>query len=160
MSILSFQGPARRKLPIFFLRNTLAARLWSMRMARSSALSAELISSRQSHKGIWSSDPGKGLTAIWKENHLVMSTNLGFENTDTILVEDQVFAPSSDVVNNANITAYIKSKGFDNYEDFYQWSLAHRYEYWDDQAKELHWFDPCQTTFQCPNSPFFTWFLA
>ncbi len=48
-----------------------------------------------------------------------MSTNLGFENTDTILVEDRVFTPSSDVVNTANITAYMKSKGFDNYEDFY-----------------------------------------
>src|SRR5260370_10732115 len=160
MSILSIQAPARKKLPIFFLRNTLAAHLSSMRMARSSALSAELISSMQSHKGIWSSDPGKGLTAIWKENHLVMSTNLGFENTDTILVEDRVFAPSSDVVNNDTITAYMKSKGFDNYEDFYQWSLAHRYEYWDDQAKELHWFELWQTTFEWTNKPFFKWFVG
>ena len=55
-----------------------------------------------------------------------------------------MFTPSSDVVNTANITAYMKSKGFDNYEDFYQWSLAHRYEYWDDQARELHWFEQGQ----------------
>ncbi|TME04895.1 MAG: acetyl-coenzyme A synthetase [Chloroflexi bacterium] len=89
-----------------------------------------------------------------------MSTNLGFENTDTILVEDRVFAPSSDVVNTANITAYMKSKGFDNYEDFYQWSLAHRYEYWDDQARELHWFEPWQTTFEWTNKPFFKWFTG
>jgi len=89
-----------------------------------------------------------------------MSTNLGFENTDTILVEDRVFAPSSDVVNTANIIAYMKSKGFDNYEDFYQWSLAHRYEYWDDQARELHWFEPWQTTFEWTNKPFFKWFTG
>jgi acetyl-CoA synthetase len=89
-----------------------------------------------------------------------MSSNLAFENTDTILVEDRVFVPSSDVVNNANITAYMKSKGFDNYEDFYQWSLAHRYEYWDDQAKELHWFEPWQTTFEWTNKPFFKWFTG
>src|SRR6266852_9471817 len=160
MPILSIQAPARKKLPIFFLRNTLAAHLSSMRMARSSALSQRLISSMQSHKGIWSSDPGKGLTAIWKENHLVMSTNLGFENTDTILVEDRVFAPSSEVVNNANITAYMKSKGFENYEDFYKWSLANRFEFWDDLAKELHWFEPWQTTFEWTNKPFFKWFVG
>src|SRR6266700_1748906 len=70
-----------------------------------------------------------------------MSSNLAFENT-------------------ANITAYMKSKGFDNYEDFYQWSLAHRYEYWDDQAKELHWFEPWQTTFEWTNKPFFKWFAG
>src|SRR5215472_6791756 len=89
-----------------------------------------------------------------------MSTQLGFENTDTILVEDRVFAPSSDVVNNANITAYMKSKGFDNYEDFHQWSLAHRHEYWDDMAKELHWFAPWKTTFEWTNKPFFKWFTG
>src|SRR5258708_20937596 len=89
-----------------------------------------------------------------------MSTQLNFENTDTILVEDRVFAPSRDVVNNANITAYMKSKGFGNYEDFYQWSLVHRYEYWDDQAKELHWFEPWQTTFEWTNKPFFKWFTG
>ncbi len=89
-----------------------------------------------------------------------MSSNLAFENTDTILVEDRVFVPSSEVVNTANITAYMKSKGFDNYEDFYQWSLAHRSEYWDDQAKELHWFEPWQTTFEWTNKPFFKWFTG
>src|SRR5260370_16433326 len=98
MSILSIQAPARKKLPIFFLKNTLAAHLSSMRIARSSALSAELISSMQSHKGIWSSDPGKELTVIWKENHLVMSTNLGFEKNDTILLQARYFPPSTDIM--------------------------------------------------------------
>jgi acetyl-CoA synthetase len=66
-----------------------------------------------------------------------MSTNLSFENTDSILIEDRVFVPSSDVVKNANITAYMESKGFDNYEDFYTWSLANRNEFWEDMAREL-----------------------
>lgn len=87
-----------------------------------------------------------------------MSSNLRFENTDSFLVEERVFAPSSDIVNNANITAYMQSKGFDQYEDFYQWSLAHRDEYWNDMAKELQWFEPWHTTFEWTNKPFFTWF--
>jgi acetyl-CoA synthetase len=89
-----------------------------------------------------------------------MSSNLSFENTDAILIEDRVFTPSSDLVKNANITAYMKSKGFDNYEDFYKWSLAHRFEHWDDMAKELHWFEPWQKTFEWTNKPFFKWFVG
>ena len=87
-----------------------------------------------------------------------MSSNLSFENTDSILIEDRVFAPSDDVVKNANITAYMKSKGFDDYEAFYQWSLANHFEFWDDMAKELHWFEPWKSTFEWTNKPFFKWF--
>ncbi len=88
-----------------------------------------------------------------------MSSNLSFENTDSILIEDRVFVPSKDIVENANITAYMKSKGFDNYEDFYRWSLANRNEFWEDMAKELHWFKPWQTTFTWTEKPFFNWFV-
>ncbi len=83
-----------------------------------------------------------------------MSTNLSFENTDSFLIENRVFAPTSDVVANAHITAYMQSKGFGTYEDFYQWSLAHRNEFWE----ELHWFEPWQTTFAWTEKPFFKWF--
>ena len=89
-----------------------------------------------------------------------MSSNLSFENTDSILVEERIFTPSADVVNNANIMAYMKSKGFDDYEKFYQWSLANRDEYWDDLAKELHWFEPWQKTFEWTNKPFFKWYTG
>jgi acetyl-CoA synthetase len=89
-----------------------------------------------------------------------MSTNLSFENTDSILIEDRVFVPSSDVVKNANITAYMGSRGFDNYEDFYTWSLANRNEFWEDMAKELDWFEPWQTTFEWTDKPFFKWFAG
>jgi acetyl-CoA synthetase len=84
--------------------------------------------------------------------------SLSFEDTDSVLIEDRVFAPNKDVVEKANITAYMRSKGFDNYEDFYRWSLAHREEFWNDMAKELHWFEPWQTTFAWNERPFFKWF--
>jgi acetyl-CoA synthetase len=87
-----------------------------------------------------------------------MSSNLSFENTDTILMENRVFTPSPQVVENANIMAYMKSKGFSDYESFYRWSLAHSEEFWEDQAKELHWFEPWQTTFRWTTKPFFEWF--
>jgi len=87
-----------------------------------------------------------------------MSSNLSFENTDSFLIEDRLFVPSDDVVKNANITAYMKSKGFDDYEAFYRWSLANSFEFWDDMAKELHWFEPWKSTFEWTNKPFFKWF--
>src|SRR5947209_8815180 len=93
-----------------------------------------------------------------KEDTLVMSSNLGFEDTDTFLMEERLFTPPEETVRNANITAYMKSKGFDNYEDFYKWSLANPYEFWDDMAKELHWYEPWQTTFEWTDKPFFKWF--
>src|SRR5579863_3220991 len=89
-----------------------------------------------------------------------MSSNLSFENTDTFLIENRVFAPPADVVQNANITAYMKSKGFEDYEAFHKWSLANRFEFWDDLAKELHWFEPWQKTFEWTDKPFFKWFTG
>jgi acetyl-CoA synthetase len=85
-------------------------------------------------------------------------SNLSFENTDTILIENRIFSPSNDQVHNANITAYMKKKGFDDYKSFYQWSLEHRFEFWEDMAKELHWFEPWKTTFEWTEKPFFKWF--
>ena len=86
-------------------------------------------------------------------------SNLGFENTDTFLLETRVFSPPPETVEQANITAYMKSKGFDDYEAFYRWSLENRFEFWDDMAKELHWFEPWQKTFEWTDKPFFKWFV-
>ena len=95
-----------------------------------------------------------------EEDKLLMSSNLSFENTDTFLIEERFFVPLSDIVGNANISVYMKCKGFEDYEEFYQWSLANRFEFWDDLAKELHWFEPWQTTFEWTNKPFFKWFVG
>jgi acetyl-CoA synthetase len=89
-----------------------------------------------------------------------MSNNLRFDDTDTILIENRLFEPPQEARENSNIVAYMKSKGFDNYEDFYQWSLQNRFEFWDDMAKELHWFAPWSKTFEWTNKPFFRWFVG
>lgn len=89
-----------------------------------------------------------------------MSTNLSFENTDSVLIEERLFPPPADFKNNSNLLAYMKSKGFDEYEAFYKWSLEHRFEFWEDMAKELHWFEPWQETFRWTTKPFFQWFVG
>ncbi len=89
-----------------------------------------------------------------------MSGNLNFEQTDAILVEESLFLPHDDIVSAANITAYMQSKGFENYEELYRWSLEHRLEFWDEQARELHWFAPWHTTFAWTTPPCFHWFAG
>jgi len=89
-----------------------------------------------------------------------MSSNLNFENTDTILNEDRLFPPKSELVENANIMAYMKSKGFTDYDAFHKWSIENRFEFWEDMAKELHWFKPWEKTFEWTNKPFFRWFVG
>ncbi|GCE12647.1 acetate--CoA ligase [Tengunoibacter tsumagoiensis] len=88
-----------------------------------------------------------------------MSGNL-FEDTDSILSEERIFPPTSEMVAQANITAYMESKGFSDYDSFYKWSLENRFEFWDDMAKKLHWFEPWTNTFEWTNKPFFKWFTG
>jgi acetyl-CoA synthetase len=83
-----------------------------------------------------------------------------FEQTDRVLHEERMFVPSQEVVDNANITAYIQAKGFQSYEELYAWSIANPEEYWAEQARELHWFKPWDTTFQWTEKPFFNWFAG
>ncbi len=89
-----------------------------------------------------------------------MSANLKFDTTDRVMDEQRVYEPVPKEIANANITAYMQSKGFDDYEKFYQWSLANREEFWNDQARELHWFQPWETTLDSSQKPFFKWFVG
>ena len=89
-----------------------------------------------------------------------MSSNLSFESTDSVLIEDRLFPPPAEIVRNANITAYMQSKGFADYEALHRWSVEHRFEFWEDQARELHWFEPWHTTFRWTEKPFFEWFVG
>ena len=83
-----------------------------------------------------------------------------FEQTDRVLHEERLFTPPVDLVGTANITQYIRDKGFTTYEELYAWSVVNPEEYWADQARELHWFQPWDTVFQWTEKPFFQWFAG
>ncbi|HEX2911628.1 MAG TPA: acetate--CoA ligase [Chloroflexia bacterium] len=88
-----------------------------------------------------------------------MSSNLKFDSTDHVLTENRIFAPSRQEVENANIYAYMQSKGFSDYNEFYKWSLANREEFWSDMANELDWFQKWDTVLDRSDKPFFKWFI-
>src|SRR5690606_3947124 len=73
---------------------------------------------------------------------VILEMALQFEHTDRVLTESRVFKPSPELVENANITAYIKEKGFADWESLYQWSIKEPEAFWAEQASQLHWFKP------------------
>ncbi len=87
-----------------------------------------------------------------------MSNNLKFDATDRVMNEQRVFSPTKAVVEDANIMAYMQTKGFTDYNEFYSWTLANREEFWSDMAQQLHWFKPWNSVFEWTNKPFFKWF--
>jgi acetyl-CoA synthetase len=89
-----------------------------------------------------------------------MTNYFKFDSTDHVLTENRLFSPDQAVVENSNIYAYMQKKGFSDYKDFYNWSLANREEFWGDQANELHWFEPFTKVLDDSQKPYFQWFTG
>lgn len=73
---------------------------------------------------------------------------------------DNLYHPSAEVVENANITAYMRQKGFKTYDDLYNWSITNPEEFWSDQARELEWYQPWEKVLDDSEAPFFKWFVG
>ncbi len=70
------------------------------------------------------------------------------------------YAPSDEVVEQANVTAYMRQKGFKSYDELYQWSIKNPEEFWADQANELEWFQKWDKVLDDSNAPFYKWFVG
>ncbi len=84
-------------------------------------------------------------------------SDLNFEMTDRVMSEDRVFPPSEETVRDANVTAYMKEKGFSDYEALYQWSIKNPEDFWADMASELPWMKPWDTVMEW-TPPYVKWF--
>jgi acetyl-CoA synthetase len=82
---------------------------------------------------------------------------LDWGTTSRVLSEDRVFEPSAELVENANITAYMRKKGFATYDELHAWSIENSEEFWAEMAEDLHWFQqPTQTLdWQSPDAKWF-----
>jgi acetyl-CoA synthetase len=83
---------------------------------------------------------------------------LQFETTNRVLQEERLFEPTDAMREGANITQYMRAKGFDTYEDLHRWTIEHPEEFWAEMAKELHWFTPWEKVrdWQFPYVKWFT----
>lgn len=84
--------------------------------------------------------------------------SLQFEHTDRVLTEDRLFHPDKAMVEQANITAYMKEKGFEDWDSFYKWSIENPDTFWEEQAKNLEWFAPWNEVKQW-KPPYVKWFV-
>ncbi len=71
-----------------------------------------------------------------------------------------VYRPSDAIVENSNVMAYARSRGFSSYEELYQWTLDNNEQFWADMASELEWFQPWEKVLDDSNKPFFKWFVG
>ncbi|MGB9632522.1 MAG: acetate--CoA ligase [Chloroflexaceae bacterium] len=71
-----------------------------------------------------------------------------------------VYRPSDAIVENSNVMAYARSRGFSSYEELYQWTLDNNEQFWADMASELEWFQPWEKVLDDSNKPFFKWFTG
>ena len=84
---------------------------------------------------------------------------LDFDTTNRVMEETRVFPPSKETVENANITQYMREKGFDTYEDLHAWSVENSEEFWAEMAEKLHWYEPWTQTLEW-NAPDAKWFVG
>lgn len=84
---------------------------------------------------------------------------LEWETTDRVLKEERLFHPSPGVVDQAHVTSYMKQKGFSSWEALYEWSTRNSEQFWEEMAKELHWFSPWGKVLEW-NPPDARWFVG
>ena len=82
---------------------------------------------------------------------------LDWETTSRVLSEERLFQPSQEIVENANITHYMREKGFSSYEELHAWSVENSEDFWEEMARELHWFKPWEQVldWQPPDAQWF-----
>jgi acetyl-CoA synthetase len=71
-----------------------------------------------------------------------------------------VYRPDAQIVEQANITAYMRAKGFATWEELYQWTIQQPEAFWSDMAGRLEWFEPWQQVLDDAERPFFKWFTG
>src|SRR5262245_25528472 len=74
--------------------------------------------------------------------------------------EHRIYQPPPEVVEQANITAYMRTKGFSSFDELYEWSIAQPEAFWSDMANRLEWYTPWEQVLDASNKPFYKWFTG
>jgi acetyl-CoA synthetase len=86
-------------------------------------------------------------------------SKLDFEMTDRVLTEERVFNPPADLVRQSHVQAYLESKGFTDFDEFYKWSIENSEEFWADMARQLPWIKNWDQVMEW-NDPYVKWFVG
>jgi acetyl-CoA synthetase len=71
------------------------------------------------------------------------------------------YHPSEELVNNSNMMAYIREKGYTTFDELYAWTIAEPQAFWSEMATRLlEWYQPWEQVLDESNAPFFKWFTG
>jgi acetyl-CoA synthetase len=80
--------------------------------------------------------------------------------TSVLLEETRVFEPPKDLVENSNVMAWMKAKGFKTEREMRLWCSANYIQFWGEMAKTYaDWFEPWGSTLEW-KPPYARWFVG
>jgi acetyl-CoA synthetase len=83
------------------------------------------------------------------------------ESNGAAAEEPKFYYPSQQLVEQSNVMAYAREKGFSNAEDLYQWTIENPQQFWSEMATRfLDWYEPWQQVLDDSEAPFFKWFTG
>ena len=86
-----------------------------------------------------------------------METSQKPKEIEALLKEKRLFKPSQKVVDNSNISKFMKEHNIKDYEELLK--KAEDYEWWwSENAGIIDWFSPWDKVVDESNKPFFKWF--
>ena len=75
--------------------------------------------------------------------------------------QPRFYNPSPEIVEQSNVLAYARERGFSDFASLYQWSIQNPETFWDDMAQRLvDWYAPYEQVLDDSNAPFFKWFTG
>ncbi len=75
--------------------------------------------------------------------------------------QPKFYNPPQAMVENSNIMAYAREKGFSSVDELYGWTIANPQEFWVEMANRfLDWYQPWDQVLDDSNKPFYKWFTG
>jgi acetyl-CoA synthetase len=75
--------------------------------------------------------------------------------------KQKFYYPPEELVNNSNVMAYVREKGFANFDELYQWTIQKPEQFWSEMANRfLDWYQPWDKVLDESEQPFFKWFTG
>ena len=83
-------------------------------------------------------------------------------NTSTADGEQPKFYyPSEQLARNSNVMSYAREKGYDNFEELYNWTIQNPQEFWGEMAtRYVDWYQPFQQVLDESDPPFYKWYTG
>ena len=88
-----------------------------------------------------------------------METHPQPKEIDSLMNEKRLFTPSKEIIENSNITRFMKEHNIRDYEELLEKAKDYAW-WWGENAGIIDWFTPWNKVVDESNKPFFKWFTG